>query len=207
MWIILLPGFSTYGSTILFVEGYFYYRVWNGSPFYKGDFSWVDLQCSFLGVCCNGWYPRGSCVSILELLRFALMNEWLIPYVVDFASLDMPPAWLFCSLGTCNIFDFLNLAFFPLAKTMYHYTNSFLVWASPLTYEIMIWHSVLKLMICALVSAANVRPTITASYSTWLLVVENSKHIDTSISRSTSFSRIRLSPLPRLFNDMSANTT
>lgn len=118
-----------------------------------------------------------SWVSILGLPRVSYIKEWFINKVLVLTGLDNTSTLVFFSLGDTMISCDLIFAIFSLVKLTYRCSNGSLVCDSPLIL-----------------------------YLAWLLVVSNSKHKYTMITRPTSFSNMRLTLLPLLFDDLFMST-
>lgn len=107
---------------------------------------------------------------------------------------------MFCSLGICTISRDLNRTRFSLVRVTCFFSNKFLLLVSPLTWDTNTFEFCHNLTSYTPISNANMRPSMKVSCYTWLLVMVNSKHMDTSTLCKTSLLKIRLAPLALLLD-------
>lgn len=105
------------------------------------------------------------------------MKEWFTSYFLVLASLDKTLAQFFCFLGFS--FDFWDhkLLIFCQYNFLYPYLDE------------------------------QYKVENNSSYSAWLLVVENSKHMYNSIIRTIMFFKVKLDPLLQILDDPYVNIT
>lgn len=127
------------------------------------------------------------------------IKEWLIPEFIELTSLDKTSSLVIFTLGICMTSRALKLEIFSLVKETYFCSNGSLVFSSSLTWDSC--ESVYNFTSYAPISNTNMVPTMKTSYSTWLLVVVNSKCKDTSMVNPTSLSNKRLTLLPLLLDN------
>lgn len=163
-------------------------------------YNWYYLWWLCIG---SYFYCPNSCVFYAGYFQCFWIKEWFTSDDMVFANLHKTFSRVFCSLLTCNIFDILNFANFSLDKMTYHCSNG----SFGMGFSLDLWEFIRILMLFASIPEDNMRSEITTSYPVWLLVLENSKRIDTSIVNLDPFSRISEFPRPQLLDEPYVNIT
>lgn len=144
---------------------------------------------------------------MLGIFLVSWTNEWLILGPRVLANRDITSAQVFSSRETWEISNSLMLASFSLARLTYFCENWNLAYASPRICETTNSESVLNLRHSSHISSTNDTPAMTASYSTWLLVVGNLNLNEISIMSPHLFSKMTSAPLPQQLDDQFAKNT
>lgn len=123
-------------------------------------------------------------------------KRMVIPGFLVLTNRERTPPWVFSSRGTWSILKALNYASIPTSNLRYLWRKGYFSWDFPFIWETTNSKLFRTLMHFTPISSTCVMLTMIASYSTWLLVVENLSLIDTSTNKPELFSKITHASFP-----------
>ena len=147
-----------------------------------------------------------SATNFRGILSVSWMTVLCLPPLPELASLASRSALAFCSLGTCTSSNVAKAPFNISTYLKYAAIYGSFAWYSPVTCPVTNWESLFARRLWAPISLANSIPTISASYSTWLLLTLKAKRKVCSINTPLGPSKIFPVPLPYWLEDPSTES-